>query len=159
MQGKTLIIIRHAKPEENFEKGDFKRALSTEGRLVHQKMCALLKSKGYEAQIILSSPLLRAKQTAEITASNFNAPVEEREALSYHFDIESLLKHLRKCSEGTTVFWIGHEPNLSKGAEHLVGKDFLHTGLAKSGMIAIHFASDIDFGKGTLLEYLHPGLL
>ena len=73
---KTLILVRHAKSDwpENTE--DFDRPLSDKGVNDAVKMANFLKNKNLEIDLFLSSPALRALNTAEIFKTVFSAKLE-----------------------------------------------------------------------------------
>lgn len=153
---KTLFIIRHARPEPIGPGGDFSRQLTPEGVHIHRRICELIAERGYDLDRILASPLLRAQETAVVTASVLPAKIETFKALGPDFSAEILLRDLQSTDE-SLVAWIGHEPTLSEIAHRLVGERFLSAGLAKSGVVILEFEDFVGFGKANLVDYLHPG--
>src|SRR5205807_2626112 len=62
---KTLFILRHAKSSwSEPDLADIERPLNERGRAAAPFMGGLMKRKGFQPSIILSSPAVRAKQTA-----------------------------------------------------------------------------------------------
>src|SRR5689334_3165651 len=108
----TVVLIRHAKPEDGMSEGDFTRQISQEGREIQEKMSLLLKSQGYAPQQILFSPYLRTKQTAEILARIFDITPEMEPTLGLFFDEVELIKKIPSPTSGQTIFMVGHAPSL-----------------------------------------------
>ncbi|MBI4588303.1 MAG: histidine phosphatase family protein, partial [Candidatus Rokubacteria bacterium] len=84
----TLILIRHADASN-----DDPRPLTDAGRQQHARVAGALRRMGITVERLLSSPLLRARETAEITAGavGFRGAVEETPALGDDFTVEGLL--------------------------------------------------------------------
>lgn len=148
--------MRHATPEGYESKADLLRELVPEGIESHRRVCKELKHKAYRIDKILSSPVIRAQQTATITAEHFSAPIQVVDALSYDFDPDFLLDELEQGVE-KRVAWVGHEPSVSTVSRRLVGKDILPAGFSKSGVLVLEFPSNVAYGKAQLIDYLHPG--
>src|SRR5687768_2130510 len=72
-----LVVLRHGKAEDSNPAGDAARELLEKGRSQSQDAGQLLKSAGLLPEIVLSSPLARARQTAEefCEAARLPAPV------------------------------------------------------------------------------------
>lgn len=68
---KTLFIIRHAKSDQSFFGNDFERPLNERGRSDAPVMAKRLLDKGFTPDAFISSPAIRAKQTAESFAEIF----------------------------------------------------------------------------------------
>ena len=121
---KKVYIIRHAKSswhDENLD--DFDRPLNKRGFKDAPFMGQLLRDKGVIPDLILSSPALRAKTTAELIANE----MEEKVLLKYDKEIYEadagtllhILKHIDEKKQ--TVFLIGHNPGLNMLVEYLSG--------------------------------------
>jgi phosphohistidine phosphatase len=138
-----LYLIRHGIAQES-EAGirDEERTLTKEGRQKTEKVAKELKKLNLSFDLIASSPLVRAYQTAEIlleTGLSFH--LEECHHLAPNGDIYSWLAQWlapRKYSLQTRLALVGHEPNLSTWAELLVwGQAHAGIVLKKAGMIGI----------------------
>jgi len=95
--------------------------------------------------IILTSPLVRAKQTAEIVAKELgmrNRLIED-ERLGLDFGPTRLATLLKDHANHKTIMLVGHEPSMSQTIAHLIG------------------GAKIDFKKGSLacLNLHDPSLL
>jgi phosphohistidine phosphatase len=120
-----LYVMRHGPAEDRARSGhDADRALTLEGgaqvRRVVEELRALRGSGGAPAPRILSSPLRRARETAEIAAQVLlgergGDDVEVREELSLDADPPIPLA-AELGAGGADALMIGHQPNV----EHLV---------------------------------------
>ncbi|MEH2267307.1 MAG: phosphohistidine phosphatase SixA [Nostoc sp.] len=138
-----LYLIRHGIAED---KGlgikDEERSLTKEGRQKTEKVAQKLVKLGLNFDLILTSPLVRARQTAEILiAEKLSSQFEESSHLAPDGQISSWLKDWlepRNYSQNTQLALIGHEPNLSNWAEILLwGEVKASLVLKKAGMIGI----------------------
>lgn len=149
----TIIAIRHAKPKSEGYADETMRPLHEEGVAIQEKMTRLIEEKGYVPTRIFSSPILRAKQTAEIIADRFSLEVEEIDALGYALDA-AYLSNLTKNEDNQTLVFVGHAPSLGEYVNQLVGKRVLPEGLCKSGTAVVKY--DPKTQKNTFVEYLKP---
>ena len=103
-------------------------------------------------QKILTSPLPRASQTAEIAAEHLRVPIEIVDGLAKGFDVAQLQQML--CDDKIdSVMLVGHEPDFSRVIETLTGGDVK---LKKSGVARI--ALDRKKMTGQLRWLLTPAL-
>ncbi|MBN3886708.1 MAG: phosphohistidine phosphatase SixA [Nostoc sp.] len=138
-----LYLIRHGIAEDK-ELGikDEERSLTKEGRQKTEKVAQKLVKLGLNFDLILTSPLVRARQTAEILiAEKLSSQLEESSHLAPDGQISSWLKDWlepRNYSQNTQLALVGHEPNLSNWAEILLwGEVKASLVLKKAGMIGI----------------------
>ena len=120
-----LYLVRHGLAEERGEKwpDDTKRPLTEEGIVRMRKAARGLARLGVAVDVVLTSPLVRARQTADIVA----AGIDPRPSLvtieslapdgSYAAVVADLEKHARK----TRIALVGHEPNIGELAARLIG--------------------------------------
>ena len=117
----NLYLLRHAIAAASSAGGfaDSKRQLTPEGRTKLRRAAKGMKALELDFDLILSSPYLRARQTAEIVADLFESRsrLEFTEHLKPAARPEALVQALRRL-EGPPdeVLLVGHEPFLS----HLV---------------------------------------
>ena len=139
--GVRLYIMRHGPAEDRAASGrDFDRALTASGRDRVKDVARALLDGDEEPYVILSSPLVRALQTAEIVAASTKLGdrgglVEVRSALEPGGDTRALVK---ECLGGAAkrVMLVGHEPDLSDLAELLAGRRF-PAGLQKAMVVGV----------------------
>lgn len=146
-----LIVIRHGAQVHAGYGDDALKVLSEEGRITQRKVAMKLKEEGVTPTLILTSPLIRAVQSAEILGEVLEAPVEEEAALGAEFDEEALLNRLPPPEKGETLIMVGHMPTLADFVERLVGERVLPHGIGKSGVVKLLFPKEIGWGKAQLV--------
>jgi phosphohistidine phosphatase len=111
-----VLIVRHAEAASG--NPDELRPLTSEGREHARAVGARLREEGFAADAVVSSPLLRARETAE--ALGFGAPVvDERLAPgATPFDVRDAA-----TGRGETVIVVGHQPDCGKAVAALSGSD------------------------------------
>lgn len=161
-----LLIVRHAIAQDRVEaheqqRADAERPLTDKGRRRMQQAAAGIRLEAGPLQRILTSPLLRAQQTAEILASEFpGAEYATTETLSPGEPRASLLDELAALPEKDTVAVVGHEPDLGiLVAVLLCSTPQAAIQMKKGGAALLNFPSHIAAGEGTLLWLLTPGQL
>jgi phosphohistidine phosphatase len=111
-----LIVVRHAEAvERTAEVHEEGRYLTPEGRSFFRKTARTMLDKGIKPDLILTSPLLRAVQTADILAEtiSYAGPLVATEELAPGFDMQALQKLLETYPETREMVIVGHEPDLS----------------------------------------------
>jgi phosphohistidine phosphatase len=115
LTGVRLLLIRHAKalPGEP----DELRALSPKGRAAAQELGERLAAQGVKPTAILTSPLLRARETADALASTLGGLVETTEALAPGATADGIRAAV--AGRGDTVIAVGHQPDCGQIAAAL----------------------------------------
>jgi phosphohistidine phosphatase len=129
----NLYIMRHAEAEAGVESGgDEARVLTARGRVRTREAASGLRALGLRFDTILTSPLLRAAETAELVADEYsnNPPPQVLPALSPEVSAREAIAALAPFTPHDRVLIVGHEPQLSK----LVGSL-----LTSSANVAIRF--------------------
>ena len=123
-----LYLMRHGPAEDRADSGlDGDRALTEAGRKRVKSVARLLVDVGEVPSHIITSPLVRAVQTAEIVAlttkmDSRSGSVEVRRELSPGSGAEAGAMAQRLSTEGCKrVLFVGHEPDLSALASSLLG--------------------------------------
>ncbi len=110
-----LIFVRHAAASERTDGvPDEKRYLTPEGRVFFRKTARTMLKNGIDPSLILTSPLLRAVQTAEILAEtlSFNGPLVVTDELAPGFDMPALQRLFNEFQSVNELVLVGHEPDL-----------------------------------------------
>ncbi|MSU80589.1 MAG: phosphohistidine phosphatase SixA [Gemmataceae bacterium] len=134
-----LFLIRHAEAIELGEQGvtcDDDRPLTPKGEQQAQSAAKALASRGIVLDKIYTSPLLRAKQTAEIMLATWAMPelsLELCEELRPSVKPRKLCKSLIKCG-AEKIAVVGHMPHLGEFAGWLLGDKEHQIELAKAGV-------------------------
>jgi phosphohistidine phosphatase len=154
----NLFILRHAIAEPNTNrKADGERRLTPEGE---KKMCRIakgMKAAGLDFDLILSSPYVRAKQTADIVAGVFKMQdaLEISAELAPHGNPRKLVDELHgSYARHRSILLVGHEPYLSSFISLLLSGDTsLAINLKKGGLCKLT-VEKLKYGRCATLEWL-----
>jgi phosphohistidine phosphatase len=120
-----LYLIRHAIAAERGPDwpDDDKRPLTERGIARFKECVKGMAWLDLQVDEIFTSPLVRAKQTAEILASGISGKpvVKTLDALSPGHTATSVLAQLNKAARRRRIALVGHEPDLGELAAHLIG--------------------------------------
>lgn len=154
-----LFFLRHGIAEDAVGGlSDADRALTAEGRTQLTQIARALHRLGATPEVILSSPLVRAVQTAEIVAPVLGASLEvvaELQAGSTFDDLQRLLRRYIQPS----IMLVGHEPDFSALAARLINADERGVVLKKAGLIRVEVDGRPQPGRGRLTGLLTPKML
>ncbi len=134
--------MRHGKAEEaGLVRSDAERALTEEGREEVRRVARRLREARVRCPLVLSSPLVRARETAEIVASEWgDTIVQEAVELAPGGDLAAWLPWLtawRTRGEGD-VMLVGHAPGMGDWAEALVwGRSEGRLAVKKAGVVGV----------------------
>jgi phosphohistidine phosphatase len=157
---KQLYIIRHAKSSwKEISLDDFERPLNKRGKTDAPFMGTKLKEKNVMPDLVLSSPALRAKTTAQIIAKK----IEFKKEIVLNEDIyESSVSELHKIvseidDKNRVVFLFGHNPSLNMLAQHYLN---FNENIPTCGIVKIEFDcdswSDINAKNARLISFDYP---
>ena len=114
---KTLVLVRHAKSDwDNPDLQDIDRPLNLRGIKGSEVMAEAISKKGPKADLIISSPALRARTTANKFAEKQNYAFEEIKIESdiYFGSWRNVLLIIRDIEDkNQTVYLFGHNPTIS----------------------------------------------
>jgi phosphohistidine phosphatase len=156
-----LYLIRHADAKPLGEDGiqdDADRALTTKGQIEAKALAAALQRRGVRLGLVVISPLLRARQTAEGMLANWADPVP---ALTTCDEVapggkrRKLSKFLRDQS-AEAIAVVGHMPGIGEYAAWLIGSKNAQLDLAKAGVAHISCPDGPRKGEGTLNWMVSP---
>ena len=151
-----LFIIRHAWAAERDNLAypdDSLRPLTEEGRNRFARMIEALVPRGLTPQLIVTSPMLRCVQTAEVLAAALGEKtkvVQEKELLPGG-DPKHLLAGTEERASGLDrVAWVGHAPDVGYLAAALIGLEDGWLDLKKGAIAALRFSGSPELGRGEL---------
>lgn len=126
-----LILVRHGKAEPHGARPDYDRALTEEGiRELKEMAPQLAKKLNGKDTVIITSPLVRARQTAEILAKEAGIPMEVDDWVSEGIFSEVLATQERPED---IVILVGHNPTFDEWHRQLTGNtDHFKKGAAAS---------------------------
>lgn len=156
-----LYIVRHAIAVEAGTPGyedDSQRNLTDKGRKKMVKIAQGLKELEERLDLILTSPYLRAMQTANLLRKAFNLKknkVIETEHLTPMGYADQLIHEVNeKYGELERIALVGHEPSLSALASVLVaGESDISLTLKKGGVCRLSVGS-LQYGRCATLDWL-----
>lgn len=160
-----LLLIRHAIAEDRLEfartgQSDYYRPLNERGRSRMARGAAGLRSIVPQIDILATSPLTRAVQTAEIVAEAYDGMSIERVDSLGSGDGEEFLAWLRDCPPGGVVAAVGHEPTMSDWAAWMLTGGLDDFAVVKKGSaIMLEFPYRIRAGEAWLRWFLTPAQL
>lgn len=121
-----LFLVRHGIAVDGIGgeiKTDAQRPLTPEGREEAELVARGLKKSGTKLDLLVSSPLVRARQTAELFAEVFKLEVLICDELAPGGEPSHLYRFL-KDKKGEAIALFGHEPDMSDLAQTLLKADF-----------------------------------
>jgi phosphohistidine phosphatase len=157
-----LYLIRHGLAEARGEAwpDDTKRPLTEQGVSRLRKSARALARMGVPIDVVLTSPLVRTRQTAEIVAAAFGPrpPVVNVEALAPGGTPTALAAELEKHARRPHIVIVGHEPGIGELAAWLVGMRHALE-FKKGGVCRIDVDALPPRGAGNLRWFLTPKIL
>lgn|SRR5579872_7432636 len=155
-----LYFLRHgqAGDREDWAGDDFYRPLTTDGVKRMEREAETIEELDLELEIIITSPLVRAKQTAEIVAKKLKMKdrIVEDHDLGLDFTFERLRDILAGHRDKKAIMLVGHEPSMSRTIGQLVGGAKIE--LKKGGLAFVELASPSS-GTGELVWLVPPKIL
>jgi phosphohistidine phosphatase len=112
-----VYLVRHAKAEDG--EPDTERRLSVEGRKQARDLAERLRREGVRPDAVLTSPLVRARQTAEEIARAVGIEAEADGRLAPGATADDLRAAV--AGRGATVIAVGHQPDCGRIAAELTG--------------------------------------
>ncbi len=154
----ALHLLRHADAgdPEAWTRPDAERPLSSKGRRQAERLGRFLAEGGFRTDAMITSPKLRAAQTAELAAAELHVPVQVDERLAGGLDMADLEAILREAGNPSRPVLVGHDPDFSWLATWLTGAE---VSLKKGAMARIDFDDQPVAGGGRLRWLLPPDLL
>lgn len=158
-----LLVVRHAiaearTPGARAPKSDETRALTPEGRHKMERAAAGLREIIPEIEVLASSPLRRAAETAAIIAQAYGGLRVDRVAeLAPAAGIDRVIAWLESQRARGTIAVVGHEPDLSQAVcALLAGTNGPFLELRKGAACLLEFPGAVGRGAATLDWFLGP---
>lgn len=153
-----LFFLRHGLADRSQWHGpDFERPLTAEGKERMQREAEFMARLNLEFDLIITSPLTRALQTAQIVAEHlFLSHVLKEDERLAGLDLDSLQEILNEYPHAESILLVGHEPDFSYTIGGLIGNAYI---VCKKGSLArVDVHSSYDLG-GELVWLLPPKVL
>ncbi len=150
-----LLFMRHGEAEPKKPGiSDDERRLTQEGRVQVIKVAKILDLR---PKYIISSPLKRALETAEIVAEilGVNEILQRHELLPEYLDLDNLRNLLNSTGleDRDTVLLVGHSPSLEEAIQELLGGFRIYL---SPGALACLEVKHPDLSNSSLKLYLRP---
>jgi phosphohistidine phosphatase len=153
-------FLRHgiAVDPEGWSGNDFDRPLTREGLQRMAREAKAIADLSLDLDCIVTSPLLRAKQTAQIVAERLGMSdkLVEDPRLSGGFNFERLGAILGAHSNANAIMLVGHEPSMSSTIGRAIGNADIE--LKKAALAGVELA-DPGSATGTLFCLIPPKVL
>lgn len=153
-------FLRHAiaGDPEKWDGSDYDRPLTRDGRAKMEREAKAIAELSLDLDCIVTSPLLRAKQTAAILAGRLDMSdrLVEDERLDGGFNVERLGEVLQAQAGAEAVVLVGHEPSMSAVIGRVIGGARVE--LKKAALAGVDLAEP-GSTSGTLICLIPPRVL
>ena len=146
---RQLWMLRHGEAEPHDARSDERRRLTARGERQSTAAGAALARLGVEFTAALTSPRVRARDTARLACEALGVEPAEHAPLSAGWESADALEILAGADADARVLVVGHEPDFSQVVHDLTGA---RIDLKKGGVAAVR----LDGSRGELLVLLRP---
>ena len=159
-----LFLIRHAIAEPLGKENQFsddKRALTTEGSSRMREVVKGLVALGVQLDLIMTSPLKRAVQTAEIIATGVGLnkkEIKQSGNLAPGAPAKQLFGEIKTYAGVEAIALIGHQPDLGALISRIIKGDAgsVSIQLKKGGVCCLNVTETVPTLRGDLMWLLTP---
>jgi phosphohistidine phosphatase len=153
-----LYLLRHADAGNpmSWHGPDSTRPLSPRGNEQAARLGDLLARRGFRPDAILTSPKLRAEQTAAILAGALGLKAKVIEELGDPLEIDGVERILASAGDPGAVVLVGHDPDFSDIASDLAGTDIA---MKKGTLVRLDVTRPLGPRGGSLRWLVPPDLL
>ena len=154
-----LHFLRHAHAGDPmaWDGPDEARPLSAKGERQADRLGLFLVSVRFAPDVFITSPKLRASQTADIVATHIGTRVEIDDRLAAAFDAGMLEDILRDAGDPLRPVVVGHDPDFSTLVAELCGAPDIP--MKKGALARIDIERPLRPGAGTIRWLVPPDLL
>lgn len=152
----NLYLIRHGDAESiTLAKSDHERELTHKGKESIKRAAEGWKKMLRPFDIIASSPLIRAVQTAEIIADvfSYNGKIITDKRIASGCKPDDLIDFV-KSFQAENITIVGHEPDLSSNLSALVSVSGMYSEFKKGAIAKVEFEGRIRLSGGTLVFFI-----
>lgn len=155
-----LLLLRHAIAVDfgtSEVSEDSERYLTKEGEKKMRRIAGAMRALGLHIDLILTSPFLRARQTAHIVAEEFGLEksLESTSFLEPGQSLEKLVSLVqRRTKHAGSIVLVGHEPALSMLISVLIGGNTTVSIALKKGGLCRLQADAFHYGRCATLQWL-----
>ena len=154
----TLYLLRHAHAgdPEGWSGDDDLRPLSEKGRRQASRLGQALAHWSEAPDLFVTSPRIRARETAELAAEALGAGVVEDRRLARPLDA-ALVAEICAAHGASRPCLVGHDPDFSEVLGELLGTGVVP--MRKGALARVDFEGGIREGRGTIRLLLPPEIL
>lgn len=158
---KRLSLLRHAQADNPLsDQQDWDRPLTKRGLIDAAEMARRMKAHRQRPALILSSPAIRARQTAEVFAKCFaNAQLQLVEDI-YLASAKQLLASIHELGGSAAhLLVVAHNPGIAELADQLSPErriDGMPTGAIVTAEFNVNAWQDLQLGTGNNVEFDYP---
>jgi phosphohistidine phosphatase len=151
--------LRHADAgdPEAWTWADAERPLSEKGERQAERLAEFLAARAFTADVVVTSPKVRARRTAEIVAGRAGLPVRVDDRLGGPLDASVVERMLGSLDDPARVVLVGHDPDFSELLSALVGAPRL--AMRKGAFARLDVERPLRRGGATLRWLVPPDLL
>ena len=150
MAHQQLWLLRHGEAVPHESKPDFDRELTARGQRQSVAAGEALARLGVELDACYTSPLVRARETAELACEVLGVTPDLRDEVGKGFDLDVTASLLAEHGEGARVLVVGHNPSFEQVVLDLSGA---RVDFKKGGLAALRVTGGV---RGELLVLLRP---
>ncbi len=154
-----LYVVRHGEAiERSSGVRDEDRWLTAAGREKFRSNAIRFSRQGISPDCILTSPLVRAVQTADILAEvlSYGGEIRVCGELRPGFDLAGFHRVMDTCRGARSVVIVGHEPDLGELVGRLLGAE-APIPLRKGVIMALRLSADDGTSKASFRWLIHRG--
>jgi phosphohistidine phosphatase len=154
-----LCFLRHADAgdPEAWTRPDAERPLSSKGKRQTDRLARFLESTAFRPDAILTSPKVRAVQTARPLAEHLEVEMRNEPRLGEPLDVATLESILRDAGDPDRPIVVGHDPDFSDLVAELTGSPSFS--MKKGAFVRVDIDRPLRAGAGTLAWLVPPDLL
>jgi phosphohistidine phosphatase len=154
-----LYVLRHAHAGDPmaWTGPDEVRPLSDKGEKQAERLGRFLAGVRFAPDAILTSPKVRARQTAEVVAGHLGLGVSVDDRLAGGFGVSTLEAILGDAGDPSRPMVVGHDPDFSELVAELCGATEIP--MRKGALARIDIERPLEAGTGTLRWLVPPDLL
>jgi phosphohistidine phosphatase len=160
-----LLLLRHGIAEDaERDQRDEDRRLTSEGKRKLRNAVGGMRMTGIPVEVILTSPLRRARETAEIVAEGYDGDADAvivTPALNPAGGTDAVFAVLAEHNESAAIMLVGHQPDMGELASTLLAgtPTLVQLPFKKAGLAGITVASLPPRSAGVLEFFVTPAQL
>jgi len=155
-----LYFLRHGVAYDREEwtgDNDELRPLTDGGVDAMKREAKAMRAMKLKLDVIVTSPLVRARDTAKIVSKALDVKVEENDLLKPGFNPKTLKALLQQYADARRIMIVGHEPDFSSVIGKLIGRGTVV--MRKGGLARVDITAQSPSLRGELVWLLTPSLL